>query len=188
MSVKCRVDSCVYNNANKCVLKQLIIDENGKCSDCLTASYCDLSPLNHLNYNGKGGMYCRIRHEIIHDINGCHGCSLLKGSLQGDGVECLWDDFFGGGFMQFYDPKQELLRVSNLIDRGCFNRYPSVNGEQCHKLTLYGENFKRKVAEDAARPRIYTKEQMIDWPDDADAKDVEEYFKAKINSDKSEGQ
>jgi len=127
----CGVESCVYKNqTNKCVLKRLSIDKDGKCGDYLHANMNSLSPLNHLNYGNSGKIYCRIRHELIKSLDSCYDCSLLAGSLQGEGVECHWDDVLSGGFMRFDDPKRELLRVSNLIDIGYLDRGPSREGSK----------------------------------------------------------
>lgn len=129
MSVKCLVNSCVYQSrTDKCSLKQLSIDQNGQCCDCLRADLNSLSPLNHLNYGNSGGVYCRVQHSNVNNLDACHDCPLWSGTLQGEGVECCWDDVLGDGFMQFIDPKRELLRVSNLIDKGYLDRTPSREG------------------------------------------------------------
>lgn len=82
-----------------------------------------IEQVNHLNYpDEKGKVFCRRFHKIRKmDLDGkfwneCVNCKMLAGSVQGEGVECLWNDE-GDYVYRCYDPKEELLRVSKLIDK-----------------------------------------------------------------------
>jgi WD40 repeat protein len=73
----------------------------------------------HLNYATEDGkVFCKKENRIVSvDIDKCDNCPYLSGSLQGDGIECIWDDPSSKEtFMSVYNPQKELLRVSKLID------------------------------------------------------------------------
>lgn len=71
-------------------------------------------------FDPKDGFYCKKLHKLVKDFDNCGKCSYLTGSMQGMGVECTWDDDSiasdGEGILTVNDPRQELLRVSKLID------------------------------------------------------------------------
>ncbi len=91
-----------------------------------------LTPIIHFNYYGKTGLYCRMRHKTIKDLEVCHECPLLCGFLQGEGVECFWDDYEASyempGFGGPRTPKNERLRVDELIKGGHMDRNPAREG------------------------------------------------------------
>lgn len=76
----------------------------------------DVEHYNH--FDTKGRVYCRRLNKIIDNLKSCYSCPLVSGSLQGDGVECTWDDYQILTPINVTDPKAELLRVSKLIDEG----------------------------------------------------------------------
>lgn len=90
-----------------------------------------LFPINHLNYGStRNGIFCRMRYEIVNSLDNCHSCPLLAGSLQGRGVECLWDDVIKNtSSITIGDPQIELARVSELIESGVLGTTPYRNGK-----------------------------------------------------------
>ena len=55
--------------------------------------------VNHLNYvsEDSGKVYCRKRNKVVElndnqFSNHCSSCPMFAGSLQGEGVECVWTD------------------------------------------------------------------------------------------------
>jgi DNA-binding phage protein len=92
-----------------------------------------LTPIVHFNYYGKEGIYCRMRHKTIKDLEVCHECPLLGGFLQGEGIECYWDDYEASykmpGFGGPRTPKKEFIRVEKLIKAGHLDRNPAREGE-----------------------------------------------------------
>lgn len=88
----------------------------------------NLENVNHFNYVTKSGkVFCkrqnRVR-KITPEYKGCDKCPYLFGSLQGQGVECMWEDIkpdspFGN---YVYDPQEEYLRVSELITNGILEK------------------------------------------------------------------
>lgn len=142
MSVNCRVGACVYKSrADKCVLKQITVGPEGNCIDSLHANvdhvYAQEHPVLCWHTDGinlwvnKKGIYCRMRHEHIKDLeqwDACLDCPLLSGSMQGNGYECCWDDVELSYADYDYDPQKELLRVDNLIKNGVLGRSPSREG------------------------------------------------------------
>lgn len=76
----------------------------------------------HLNYFSENGedyrIFCKKEHKIIEpDYKKCGNCPYLSGSLQGNGVECYWDDPDAKfSFVDVRNPDKELMRVSKLID------------------------------------------------------------------------
>ena len=89
----------------------------------------ELEEAVHYNYaDANGKVYCRKLHKIItigdedtSEID-CLQCPLFFGSLQGRGVECIWDDATGHSIHGASSPTKELLRVSQLIDKGILKK------------------------------------------------------------------
>ncbi len=80
-----------------------------------------LSPVVHQNFmtENKGLIYCKKNHKVekLSKIQTqCFECPLFYGTLQGEGVECAWEDNFDKPFLHVDDPHAELKRVSNLIE------------------------------------------------------------------------
>lgn len=75
---------------------------------------------NHINYpDDKNNIFCYARKSIIHlDTNGkfwktCTKCKYFRGSYQGEGVECEWDDPKATRPIEYVDDsKGELIRVT----------------------------------------------------------------------------
>jgi|GEM_PF-3253334 len=92
--------------------------------------YDHLTPINHLNYGGVGKkIYCRMLHELVDNLDNCHDCPLLAGSLQGAGVECYWDDVIENtSSITIGDPQKELERVEELIILDVMGAIPMREG------------------------------------------------------------
>lgn len=78
-----------------------------------------MTSVNHLNYSDNyNQVYCRKLHKIL-DVTQlqCKQCTYFTGFLQGYGVECTWNDVVTQPIKTVKDPKQELLRVSALLDK-----------------------------------------------------------------------
>lgn len=77
---------------------------------------------NHLNYpDFQNTVYCR-KANIIKNMNSktfwedCLKCSMFRGTYQGNGVECEWDDPDATSYIQYSDDaKSEFTRVSKSI-------------------------------------------------------------------------
>ena len=87
-----------------------------------------LEKVNHFNYMTKDGkVFCkrqdRVR-KIPPEYKDCDKCPYLFGSLQGQGVECIWEDIKPDSLFghYVYDPQEEYLRVSELIDKGILKK------------------------------------------------------------------
>ncbi|MEE0891806.1 MAG: hypothetical protein U0M61_08210 [Succinivibrio sp.] len=83
---------------------------------------------NHFNYATEdGGVFCRKHHKIFrlcdrrHHID-CLQCSYFFGCLQGEGVECRWDDVGNFGLYRVHDPEDEFRRVSMLVKKGILKK------------------------------------------------------------------
>lgn len=55
--------------------------------------------VNHVNLAApeSGTVYCRLRNKVVvldenHLDNYCATCPMFRGSAQGEGVECYWND------------------------------------------------------------------------------------------------
>lgn len=54
--------------------------------------------VNHVNLtDSKGRVYCRMLKKIVeldsyHQRDYCSNCSFFRGTAQGEGVECEWED------------------------------------------------------------------------------------------------
>lgn len=88
----------------------------------------NLENVNHFNYATKSGkVFCkrqnRVR-KIAPEYTDCDKCPYLFGSLQGQGIECMWEDIKPhspcGHYV--YDPQEEYLRVSELIINGILKK------------------------------------------------------------------
>ena len=86
----------------------------------------ELKPILHVNFikdNSESGLeiYCRKKHKLCTPlIEDCTNCSMYRGSGQGEALECEWEDIppYRGNIrlIDWFDRKQELLRISKLID------------------------------------------------------------------------
>lgn len=87
-----------------------------------------LELVNHFNYmNGNGRIFCKRQdkvRKVAPEYKDCDKCPYLFGSLQGQGVECMWEDIKPdspcGHYV--YDPQEECLRVSKLISNGILEK------------------------------------------------------------------
>ena len=81
-----------------------------------------LELVNHFNYMDKNGrIFCKRQDKIrklAPEYKGCDDCPYLFGSLQGMGVECMWEDVppLSPVGLEVRDPQEEFTRVSRLID------------------------------------------------------------------------
>ena len=77
--------------------------------------------LNHFNYLDEyGNVFCKRLnkiHTVAPEYKECGNCPYLFGSLQGQGVECRWEDVPSESPCGLYvkDPQKELARVSRLV-------------------------------------------------------------------------
>ena len=83
--------------------------------------------LIHANFpTNRGVVYCRLENKVkLFDTLQCFrtfSCPLLAGTIQGEGVECQWEDpdteDVVDNTLDVTDPRYELLRVENLIKIG----------------------------------------------------------------------
>lgn len=76
----------------------------------------------HQNVAGYGGLhYCKKYNKLTTSFSACSRCDYFFGSLQGEGVECNWEDDVPEGspaYMTILNPKTEIARVNNLMDKG----------------------------------------------------------------------
>ena len=86
-----------------------------------------LEPVNHFNYtDAHGKIFCKRQGKVQKlSVNLCSDCLYLFGSLQGQGVECMWEDIVPppspcGYYV--HDPQEEFVRVSGLIDEGILKK------------------------------------------------------------------
>ena len=86
----------------------------------------ELKPIIHVNFvkdcteTGKE-IYCREKHKLcVPTMDDCLNCPMFRGTAQGEGLECEWEDEppYKGvvKIINWRDRKQEMLRVSKLID------------------------------------------------------------------------
>lgn len=71
---------------------------------------------NFLSTDNK--VFCKKINKVTElDINKCNSCDMCIGSLQGMGVECLWDDEDKHyPILAVTDPVNEQIRVAKLTD------------------------------------------------------------------------
>lgn len=65
-------------------------------------------------------IYCKRAHKVVDfdaNIPNCDTCPYFYGSLQGNGVECVWKDQTPASVFTVEEPNKELLRVSKLLDK-----------------------------------------------------------------------
>ena len=81
-----------------------------------------LELVNHFNYMDRNGqIFCKRQNKVrkvAPKYKGCDDCPYLFGSLQGIGVECMWEDVppLSPVGLEVRDPQEEFTRVSRLID------------------------------------------------------------------------
>ena len=81
-----------------------------------------LELVNHFNYMDRNGqIFCKRQNKVrkvAPKYKGCDDCPYLFGSLQGIGVECMWEDVppLSPIGLEVRDPQEEFTRVSRLID------------------------------------------------------------------------
>lgn len=78
-----------------------------------------MKPVVHQNFfDEEGKVFCKKLNKVIElDINKCNSCDMCVGSLQGNGVECLWEDEDDKyPILAVNNPSKELLRVSKSSD------------------------------------------------------------------------
>lgn len=81
-----------------------------------------LELVNHFNYMDRNGqIFCKRQdkvRKVAPKYKGCDDCPYLFGSLQGIGVECMWEDVppLSPVGLEVRDPQEEFTRVSRLID------------------------------------------------------------------------
>lgn len=78
---------------------------------------------NAVNWDkGDLKIYCRKNHKImVPQESDCTKCDFYYGSMQGNGLECIWEDYTDSDspmvFIKSSEKEKELLRVSKLIDK-----------------------------------------------------------------------
>lgn len=75
-----------------------------------------MKPVIHQNFlTPTNKIFCK-RLDKVTDLNidRCNTCPMCFGSLQGDGVECLWDDSDDKyPILSVYEPEKEAERVKS---------------------------------------------------------------------------
>lgn len=85
-------------------------------------------PVVHQNYaieENNYTVFCKLlnRADKLESLGKtCFNCPYLYGILQGEGVECLWEDNYDKTFRTVTDPFKEEKRVSNLIKQSILKR------------------------------------------------------------------
>ena len=93
----------------------------------------DVITINHLNYpNKKGQVYCRAHNAVMKLWTmDCFGCTMCYGSIQGEGVECIYDDIVAETVpilaVTVTDPERQLKWITQLIDIGAISADPLCN-------------------------------------------------------------
>lgn len=76
----------------------------------------------HQNVAEENGLhYCKKYNKLVKNFHGCSHCDHFFGTLQGQGVECQWEDDVPKGspsYMTVIDPRREIARVNNLMEKG----------------------------------------------------------------------
>lgn len=84
----------------------------------------DKKEVLHINYaNEDGKVYCRKAKSLI-DLHGgfqiqaCKNCPFFRGTAQGEGVECQWEDSRPdvGDVMATSNPEEEYSEISRYED------------------------------------------------------------------------
>ena len=74
-------------------------------------------------YDHAGKVYCKKSHKVMRpNLETCSECDYCFGSLQGQGVECIWEDNTEMAIVSPETPESELMRVSLLIDSGVLKK------------------------------------------------------------------
>ena len=86
--------------------------------------------VNHLNYPDKNGrVYCRKRNEII-KLWSVECCPMCNGSIQGDGVECVYPDLYGEESPRLAipvpDPDFQMQWIARLLDENLIPEDPLI--------------------------------------------------------------
>ena len=78
----------------------------------------NLRDINHQNFLDKDNKILSL------DNLKCEDCEYFYGSLQGQGVECFWEDFneTPAPIVSVFNPQKEMLRVSKLIDKNVIKK------------------------------------------------------------------
>ena len=82
-----------------------------------------LELVNHFNYMDENGrIFCKRQdkvRKVAPEYRGCDECPYLFGSLQGMGVECMWEDVpsLSRVGLEVRNPQEEFMRVSELINK-----------------------------------------------------------------------
>lgn len=80
-----------------------------------------LYPVVHQNFTteeNKYSVFCKRLHKIVvltDNLDVCSECPYIYGALQGQGVECGWEDVLNQSFIDIDNPQAELQRVDKLI-------------------------------------------------------------------------
>lgn len=86
----------------------------------------NLRDINHQNFLNKDNkVFCKRLNKILSlDNLKCEDCEYFYGSLQGQGVECFWEDFneTPAPIVSVFNPQKEMLRVSKLIDKNIIKK------------------------------------------------------------------
>lgn len=81
-----------------------------------------LESVNHFNYMTRNGrIFCKRKdkvRKVAPEYKDCNNCPYLFGSLQGMGVECMWEDVppLSPVGLEVRNPQEEFMRVTQLID------------------------------------------------------------------------
>ena len=73
-------------------------------------------------------IYCKRHHKISEPTaQECENCPYYAGWMGGYGHECKWEDYIPSGqsdtkIIRHQDAKKEMLRVSELIDKGVLKK------------------------------------------------------------------
>ena len=96
--------------------------------------------VNHLNHFVISSIYCERHRAVVLVGDGfmereCDGCPYFNGHLQGDGIECLYEDTpLRGGFVHIWDPNELYKRRMRAIGQAklkkSMNHVISVDGEE----------------------------------------------------------
>jgi hypothetical protein len=74
----------------------------------------------HINImDARGKVYCKKLNSVVKlDFDVCFTCTMLGGSAQGEGVECLWEDKgLTVPYFNVYNPKAEFERVNENLKK-----------------------------------------------------------------------
>lgn len=112
-----------------------------------------MDKLNHLNYaNDKGEIYCKAKHSVVccsdNFMEGnCRSCTMLSGSLQGNGVECLWEDNDESYATSTANPKEEVKRVNRLqIMKACMEKEKTATYDKDKWIYTFSHNHAYRYA------------------------------------------